>query len=68
MGTVNIACSFPTPILCIWDKRHIYLYPLDVLVKLVPKFNGIGFVCLCSYMSQLPFSTHASKGIQFTKV
>ena len=68
MGTVNIACSIPTPILCIWDKRHIYLYPLVVLVKLVPKFNGIGYGCLCSYMSQLLFSAYASKGIQFTKV
>ena len=42
------------------DKLHIYLYPLVVFVKLVSKFNGIGFVCLCSYMSQLPFSAYAS--------
>ena len=57
-----------TPPVYVWNKRHIYLYPLVVLVKLVPKFNDIGFVCLCSYMSQLPFSAFVSKGIQFTKV
>ena len=50
------------------DKRHIYLYTFVFIVKLVLKFNGRECICLCSYISQLPFSAYASKGIQFTKV
>ena len=52
----------------VWDKRRIYLYPLFVLVKVVPKFNVIGRVCFCNYISQYPFSAYASEGKQFTKV
>ena len=29
----------------VWDKRRFYLYPLFVLVKVVPKSNVIGRVC-----------------------
>ena len=46
----------------------MYLYPLVVLVKLIPKLNDIGCVCFCTYMSQLPFSAYAFKGIQFMNV
>ena len=34
------------PLVYVWDKRHIYLYTLVVLVKLVSMFNGIGFLYL----------------------
>ena len=50
------------------DKPRIYLYPLVFLDTLVLNFNGRECVCLCSYISQLPFRAYASKGIQFTKV
>ena len=62
MGTVNNACSILTLIFCM-----SYL-SLVVWLNLFLSFNGIEFVCLCSYISQLPFSAYASKGIRLTKV
>ena len=42
----------------VWDKRNIYLYQLVYVIKLVLKFNGIAFICIWCYISQLPFSTY----------
>ena len=54
---------------CVCLGQELYFsVSMFVLAKLIPKFNDIGFVCLCSYVSQLPFSAYASKGIQFAKV
>ena len=67
MSTVNVICSVQTHLVYVWDKRYIYLCLLVYVIKLVLKFNGIEFVCICCYISHLPFSAYSSKGVQFTK-
>ena len=62
MSTVNVACSYQTRFVNVWDKRYIYLYTLAYMTKFVLKFIGIKFVLAVTY------HTYSSKGIQFTKV
>ena len=52
MGPVNIACSILTLILSMPGSGVIFIC-IQWLFKLVPKFNGIEFGCLCSYISQV---------------
>ena len=42
------------------DKRYIYMYPLVYVIKLVLTIYGVEFVCICCYISQLPFSAYSS--------
>ena len=51
MSTVNVACSYQTRFVNVWDKRYIYLYTLAYMTKFVLKFIGIKFVLAVTYHS-----------------
>ena len=51
MSTVNVACSYQTHFVYVWDKRYIYLYTLLYVTKFILKFNGIKIVLAVTYHS-----------------